>query len=252
MYDAIILAGGESSESLSRMGVEKYEALINIAGQPMVSFVVRALAKSTRVGSIFVLGPVEALSKLKFPPQVQVLAAGDTILETIALGMSALKHTNKVLVVTADIPLLTAEAVDDFIEQCVQKEADLYYPIVYKESNECSYPGNKRTYVRMKEGTVTGGNIFLVNPKIVKQCMQSAKPLIENRKNPFKLSQILGWSFVVKFLLGSLTIQEVEKRVSELLLIKGVAVNSNYPEIGLDVDKPSDLELVKTAFLINV
>jgi GTP:adenosylcobinamide-phosphate guanylyltransferase len=248
MYDAIILAGGESKQ-LSQYSPERYEALIKIAGKPMVTFVAHALRSSGQVDRIFVLGPAEALKACELPENSVVLDGGRTIMETIQIGMDALGHVRPVLVVTADIPLLTPEAVVDFLTQCVSAPSvDLYYPIVSKEVNERGYPGNKRTYVTLKEGIFTGGNIFLVNPAIVPRCLEVAEEIIAQRKNPLRLCKIVGWGFVVKFLLRRLSISEAEKQVSSLLGITGAVILSGYPEVGLDVDKPSDLELVQTAF----
>ena len=44
---------------------------------------------------------------------------------------------------TGDIPLLTPEAVDDFLSRCQGVSADIYYSIVSKEANEAAYPGVK-------------------------------------------------------------------------------------------------------------
>ena len=54
----------------------------------------------------------------------------------------------------------------------------------------------------------------------------------------------MGVGFVIKFLLRSLTLAEAERKVCQLLgMIKGVVVVSKYPEVGVDIDKPKDLEL---------
>ncbi|WP_425059659.1 hypothetical protein SCACP_02550 [Sporomusa carbonis] len=248
MYDAIILAGGENSRNLNHYTSQPYEAMIEIAGKPMVEFVAEALAATPHVARIFVAGPARELAKCAFPQNVIIVDGGQTIMETISLGMRALGHENLTLVVTADIPLLTAAAINDFLAQCAGVEADLYYPIVTRSDHERRFPGNKRTYVRLKEGTFTGGNIFLVNPKIVPQCMQVAERIFDNRKNPFKLCCLLGWTFVVQFVLGTLKLKQVEKRVGDILGLKGAVIRSQYAELGIDVDKPSDLELVRNCF----
>ncbi|MDF2569288.1 MAG: MobA-like transferase domain protein [Sporomusa sp.] len=248
MVDAIILAGGENSKHLNRYTSQPYEALIDIAGKPMVEFVAGALAASSLISRIFIAGPASELAKCNFPEKVVIVAGGQTIMETISLGVKALGHENLTLVVTADIPLLTPGAVEDFLSQCDGMHADLYYPIVTRSDHECRFPGNKRTYVRLNEGTFTGGNIFLVNPKIVPQCMQVAERIIGNRKNPFKLCCLLGWTFVVQFIFGRLKLSQVEKRAGDILGIKGAVIRSQYPELGIDVDKPSDLELVRSCF----
>jgi len=251
MVDAIILAGGQNSKSLSRFAGEQYEAFIEINGQPMVTYVARALSASRNVDRIFAVGPCGILGKCDFPAETVIVESGRTIIDTIVSGMGALGHDRHVLVVTADIPLLSAQAIDNFLEQCSLANADMYYPIVNKNANERQYPGNKRTYVHLQEGTFTGGNIFFVNPGIVSPCLKWATRIIDNRKNPLKLAHILGWIFVFKFLLGTLSLRELEARVSELLNIKGTVILSDYPELGLDVDKPSDLDLVRQLFSVQ-
>ena len=250
MYDAIVLAGGENTR-LQDGGKTPYEALVEIAGQPMVLFVVQALAQSSQVERIFVVGPA-ALNRNRFPGATTVVPGGETIIDTIRRGMQALGHQRQVLVATADIPLLTAAAVEDFISRCQEKQADLYYPIVRKEANEQRYPGTRRTYVKFREGTFTGGNIFLVNPAIVPRCLPQAERLIAYRKKPFQLARLLGWGFVCRFLLGCSDLLSVEKRVEELLNIRGAVVQSPYPEVGIDVDKPSDLAMVRRLFSIEM
>lgn len=252
MYDAIILAGGENKEPLGRFSSQPYEAMIEIDGRPMVTFVADALAATPQVEKIFVVGPVEQLAHCDFPANTILVEGGNTIVETIQLGVNALGHQRKVLVVTADIPLLTPVAIEDFLGKCGKDDVDLYYPIVSKETNNQYYPGNKRTYVRFTDGTYTGGNIFLVNPEIVPRCLVVAEELINNRKNPFKLCCLLGWGFVLRFLIGTLSLSKVKERVAELLGVTGAIIQSNYPELGIDVDKPSDLELVRTTFSFRI
>ncbi|MCE5287085.1 MAG: nucleotidyltransferase family protein [Pelosinus sp.] len=246
MHDAIILAGGKNTAALKRMTEEEYEALNSIAGKPMVAFVAAALVSSKNIGRVLIIGPRQELEKTSFPEQISILQSGATLLETIQIGIAAVGHSHKTLVATSDIPLLTTTAVDHFIEACTEKEADLYYPIVAKKIHNRQYPTNKRTYVELKEGTFTGGNIFMVNPDIVPRCLEFAEQVIEKRKSPFALCRLLGWGIVWRLLCRNLTITALEKRVSEILGITGNVIKTPYPEIGIDVDKPGDLELVQT------
>ncbi|MGL5513393.1 MAG: nucleotidyltransferase family protein, partial [Sporomusa sp.] len=116
MYDAIILAGGENGEKLNRYTCQPYEAMIDIGGRPMVEFVAEALAASPHVDRIFVTGPPPQLAKCTLPERAIVVPSGRTIMETIDQGMQALGHENLTLVVTADIPLLTPAAIEDFLD----------------------------------------------------------------------------------------------------------------------------------------
>jgi len=51
--------------------------------------------------------------------------------------------------------------------------------------------------------------------------------------------------FILKFLFKTLTMEEIEKRVTDILGYNSVAVMVSYPEIMIDLDKPSDLKLIR-------
>jgi GTP:adenosylcobinamide-phosphate guanylyltransferase len=147
-------------------------------------------------------------------------------------------------VVNADIPLITPEALNNFLTMVCDDTIDIYYPVVPKEIIQDRFPCAERTYVNLKEGIFTGGNLFLINPDIVEVCSEKGQEFVNLRKSPIKLCKLLGLPFVIKFLLHRLSMNEVECKVSSLMNIKGAGVISSYPEVGIDVDKPSDLELV--------
>lgn len=92
------------------------------------------------------------------------------------------------------------------------------------------------------------GNIFLVNSVIIPGYLAAAEKFITYRKLPVKLCSILGMGFLLKFTFGTLTFDSVEKKVFNLLGSRRTVVLSPYPEIGIDVDKQSDFELVQAAY----
>lgn len=251
MYDAIVLAGGVNSEQLRQYSRAEYEALIEIGGKPMVSFVVDALLNVAEIRNVVVVGPRSELSKCLVDSRIKIVESGNGIIDNVLVALDNMQPTEKVVIATADIPMLTPEAIKDFLERCSQIDADFYYPIVAKEENEKQYPGMRRTYVKLREGTFTGGNIFLVNPQVVLNCVEAAKRIIVYRKQPLQLSRILGIKFIIQFLLGTLTLPEVARRVSEILTLRGAVIVSDYPEVGIDVDKPSDLDLVRHCFTVR-
>ncbi|PKM81443.1 MAG: hypothetical protein CVU89_09330 [Firmicutes bacterium HGW-Firmicutes-14] len=243
MFDAVIVAGSPNTGPLRECSDMPYEAMIRIGGKPMVRYVVDALLESGLIHSIAIAGPVEM--KEIFPEeQVTVVQAGGEIVENAVKAMSYIDNTRPVLIVTSDIPLLTAEAVRNFISLCGDRDADFYYPIVSMDMAEERYPGVSRTSAKLKEGTFTGGNLFLVNPAAVPLCADRAREFVKNRKSPLKLCRLLGFKFIFKLLFNRLTIPELQKKVSEILGIMVKAVITDFPEIGIDVDKPSDYILV--------
>ncbi len=245
--DAVVLAGAENDGRLRAVSNSPHEALIDVGGRPMVQYVLDALAASRYVERIVLVGPAEALRGQVGGPRVEIVPGGERMVDNIRIGLEHLGARRKVLLVTSDIPLLTAPVLDDFLERCQRLRADIYYPIVPREQNEAAFPGVKRTYVRLREGVFTGGNLVLIEPAVVARCAGIIEQAVRMRKKPLQLGRLLGVSFIIKLLANRLTLPEIEERVGRILGFQGVAVITPYPEIGIDVDKPSDLELVRRA-----
>lgn len=244
--DAIILAGSTNEGPLKNCSGETFEAMVEIAERPMVSYVFEVLKKSRQINKIAVAGPCEQMNQLFGSyDRVSLAPGGATPIDSLMNALEVLKPQGYVLIATCDIPLLTIDSVGDFLKRCSKKRADVYYPIIPKEDNDRLYPGVKRTYIRFKEGTFTGGNLFLINPEIAKKAAPKAQAFVENRKSPIALARLVGWSFLIRFLLRLVTLKETEETVSRIFGIKGAVVISPYPEVGIDVDKPSDLDLVR-------
>jgi hypothetical protein len=176
---------------------------------------------------------------------VEIIPESLSMWENILVASQYLNDNCPVLFSSADIPLITSEAVEDFLEKCRPHDHDFYYPIISKENCESRFPEVKRTYLTLQEGIFTGGNIFLVNPAVIEPSLEIIKDFLKARKKPAKMLSYLGTGFLIRYMTKRLTIPQLEKRFSQLLKLRAKAVISNYPEIGIDVDKPTDLELVR-------
>lgn len=251
MTKAIILAGSLNAGKLKEYSSAPHEALIKIGNKYMVEYVVDALKRSELIESIIVSGPKEPLKNfLQENETLKIVENGPTIVKSLLNGVDVLNytHSNQVLVVTSDIPLITGEIIDNFLKKCRGLEDDIIYPIVSKSLNQANFSGVKRTYVKFQDGIYTGGNIFLINPDIIRPCAVKAEELVELRKSPLKLVKYIGITYFLKYIFGNLSIRDAEERVSQLFNIKGKAIPVSFPEIGVDVDKPSDLEFVENYF----
>ncbi len=71
------------------------------------------------------------------------------------------------------------------------------------------------------------------------------KKLVANRKQPIAQARLFGLDLVFKYISGRLSIPEVEERFAQVMHLKGKAIISRYAEVGVDVDKPSDLKLAE-------
>lgn len=243
--NAVVLAGAQNSSPITDAFGVKNKAFIPINGKPMIQYILEVLKSLDQIKDIVVVGPMEDLGKIeKLNSFVLVPEKGD-IVDNVKEGFRHLSGEDPTLILTSDIPMITREALEDFISKSHAEKADFYYPIIKKEYCEDKYPGVIRTFVHLDEGSYTGGNIFIIDPLVLETAAQEASEFIALRKKPHMLALKLGPVFILKFMLKKLGVREAEKRVSQILKIKARAVRCSYPEIGTDVDKETDLELVK-------
>ena len=245
--DAIVLAGALNDGPLRAVSSAAYEAEIEIAGKPMVAYVLEALNQMDEVERIAVVGYATDTMLPYMTGKVCRVDPGDSMIDSLIKGLELLQPINPVLAVTSVFPLTTPEAIRDFLVRCQDNPGDVCYSFVSKDHNEARYPGVQRTYVKLRDGVFTGGNIVLLSPEIVRERIDILKQAAALRKKPVQLCSLLGWKYLIKFIFGLLTIKEVEERVSRALGLKAVGIISPYPEVGIDVDKPSDLELATKA-----
>ena len=248
-YDAVILAGGENSSELKKIAPYDNEALIIIGNYPMIYYVYSALRATPCINNIVVSGPPDALrSILPKEEKLFFVEGGANAIESFSNAVNLLANMGispKILAVPTDVPFITPEAIRDFLACCENSEADFYYPITRKEVNDIKYPGVVRTYVRLKDGVFTGGNLFLLRSAIIPVCLDIGLKLIQRRKNPLAMAKLFGLGLVWKYLTGRLSIPIAEKRFFKVVGIRGKGIISPYAEVGVDVDKPEDLRLAQ-------
>ncbi|MFZ5646214.1 MAG: NTP transferase domain-containing protein [Bacillota bacterium] len=243
MVDALVLAGSRNDGPLKQCSSVPYEAMITIGRKAMVEYVIDALKSCKRIGRIVVVGP-PGVPGFCDRDDIQVVKAEGSLMENVARGVKYLPGAERVLLATCDIPLITSQAIEDFLDKCGNRTAEVYYPVVPREVVEKNFLNVRRTYVTLKEGDFTGGNLFLIDPGAVNRCMEMGQQLVDARKSPIRLSRLMGVPFLLKFMLRMVTLKEAEEKASALLGVEGAVVVTTYPEVGVDVDKPSDLELV--------
>lgn len=250
--DAIVIAGGINlpDDPLYELtGIEK-KALIPLVGRPMVAWVVDALAGSGLVEHIAIVGlePDEVdfgNAPVYFTPSV------NDLIGNVLAGLEQLRKINplvrKVLLCSSDVPLITAEIVRGFVEECGLQEAEAYYAVVEEKIMEARFPGSKRTFVPFKGGRYSGGDIFLFDVAATRANAKLFRSLTSSRKDYWKQARMIGLGFIIRFLLRMMTIHEAAERSKKVINLDARVVDTRYAEIGMDLDKPHQYEIIKAA-----
>ncbi len=241
--DVAVLAAGRISRGLQRASGVTAKAMIPVAGHATIDRVLAALAGAPTVGAIRVVcaagSPV-----LAHVGERAVVATGPTFVDSLTTGLAALGKPARMLVVTGDLPLLTAAAVEHFCREALQSDAGIVYPIVRREDSERVFPGGRRTFVRLVDGAYTGGNVAVVSREFLETQGGRLGRAFAARKNPVRLCAMFGWGFVLRLVRGRLSLADLVARGEALLATPIRVVQSPFPEIGFDVDKPSNLATV--------
>ncbi len=236
---AVVLGGG-GEDALSRAAGVSAKALVPFGGKPLALYVLEALRASAYVTeSLYVGAEAAALGG------VPTLAPGDSFVESFRIGVGAAlaQHPEaQVLVITADLPWLDARALDDFLT-AAEPEAALVYPIIRQETAAAQFPQQKRTFVKLKEGRFTGGNMMLLSPRMVPVLLPFVERAYAGRKNPLLLARLFGLDFIFKLLTGRLSLETIEARAARVLGQPVRVFVSDYASIGADVDKPEHLSV---------
>ena len=250
---AIVLAGAPATpEAASKYKIDNMAAL-PIGGIAMCQYVVDALQSAGSIGNICVVGDV------KYKGADLTIKPAGSMLDNIELGMKACgcAADENVLIATSDIPFITPEAVDNFVERCGKVEADFYYPVVHKNIMESRFPGVSRTYVRLAEGTFTGGNIVITRSWFIMENAVLIREIIDARKNVMRLASIIGFGVLARIIVGQLVWPRIvnlallEKTVSRILKTRVKAIQTLHPEIGADIDDLEQLGLYEQFMMVN-
>ncbi len=250
LVDAIILAGGKNTPAMQAITHTDVRALTALGAQTMLDYVVRALADAPSVGRIVVVGNVPASDAY------QPIPPGETLMDNLFAGIAAARQSSQathLLISTSDIPFLTPASVDDFVACSLAADADFCYPIIPIDLCRAAYPQMKRTTVRLREGTFTGGNLMLINPDFVLTQRDTLARAYAARKHPVQLGAMLGWGLLARLLVAQtlapsvLTVPQLEQGVARLLGhgCRARAIQTRYAEIGTDIDSPEDVALAR-------
>ncbi len=248
--DAVVLAGGipQPDEPLYSYSGGEAKALIDVAGKPMVQWVLDALGEAKSIDRIVLIG-LSGKSNLACKKPLTYLSNQGKMLENLKAGTAKVLELNPaaeyVLFASSDIPAITPDMVDWLVATCGETDDDLYYNVVRREDMEKRYPGSKRTYTRLKGMEVCGGDMNMARAAIVNENSEFWTRVLEARKSPVSQAALLGPGIIFRFLFRQLTADDVIKRVADKLGLQGRAIVCPYPELGMDVDKPHQLEIMR-------
>lgn len=135
--------------------------------------------------------------------------------------------------------------VDYFCNQAEHNNADFSAGLAQADVILKAYPQSVRTFFSFKHDKVSGCNLFAVHTEKGLRILERWKYLEAVRKKPWRLVAAFGPLAFIRFLLGTLSLDDVFAVVSKRLGLIAKPVLMPFAEAAIDVDKPADLELAE-------
>lgn len=253
----LILAGGEvrPEDPLYPYTLGKPKALIDMGGVSMLERVVDSLQSSRQVEEILVVGIDEATAAgygLNFRRPIHFIADQGGMVANMLAGAAwfrrNLPDTALVLGCSADIPALTSEIVDEFIDACRPWEKAIYYSFVSRDILEARFPHSNRTYSRISGQEVAGGDMVMARIEVVERNRELIESLTGARKQPWRVAKVVGLGMLLKFLFRRVTFEDMERTASRILGVPAQVIRFNHAELAMDADKPSQVDMLRAEF----
>ncbi len=244
-YNLIVLAGGEKGPLSDETGYFN-KAMLPIYGKPMLEWVIDAFEGSGLIENIVVVGD-KSLKELDCINRVRKRVFGGinvihSLVNAVAYIKTRIYHQKSnhggYLISFCDAVFLTSEIVKKTLESMNEDQSDIILHYIEKSTFEAAGIPTKRTYLPVGNQLFTGSTIYYVRKfSLVTKILPDLVAARKIRKDPRGLLK--------HFKCDGKTISEIEKTLSQKLKCKiGIKV-SPFSEMGLDVDKLSDLELAQ-------
>ena len=254
--DAIVTAGGipQPGDPLYAYSNGDSKALIDVAGKPMIQWVLDALSDAKKVDNVIVIG-LTPKSGLTCKKPLHYTSNQGRMLANIVIGVNKAIELNKkteyVLLVSSDIPAIKGEMVDWLVNTSMQSKDDLYYGVCPRDVMEARYPTSRRTYTKLKDAEVCGADMNVIHVSMATEHLDTWEQLIGNRKSPLRQAAVVGWDTLFQLFTRQITLQELADKASQRIGIKGRIIIWSQSEPCMDVDKPHQLEIMREDLVIQ-
>jgi GTP:adenosylcobinamide-phosphate guanylyltransferase len=249
----LVLAGSRGpGEPLAVYAGVSHKALIEIGGRPMVERVVAALSAVPAIARIVVM--IERPELLDAHAGLRAAAGACELLVVPAAGSPSLsvlaaieQFGTPLLVTTADHALLQPQWVQHFIDAVRRDPAtDVFAALARSEAVLGALPTTRRTWLRFRGGRYSGCNLFYFSGSAGIGVARFWREIEAQRKRPIEMIRRLGVGFALAYLLRLLSLAAALKRLGRLAGARIAVVEMPFGLAAVDVDKPSDLDLVRS------
>ncbi len=252
-FHAVVLAGDRGPDDpVARHAGVACKALALLGGRPMLLRVLDALAASTAVSGVTLVGPSQvqlstcpALVARIDSGEVAWLPPAPSPSQSALVGLASVPTSTPVLLTTADHALLQAAWVDALCAAAHATGKDALVGLARHATVQATFPQSRRTALRFRDGAYCGCNLFAFLSPAGRRAPEFWRHIEQQRKRPYRLAAALGPGTLLAYLCGWLTLDAGLARLSRRVGAQLGAVLLDDPRAAVDVDSVADFELVE-------
>ncbi len=242
--DVVLPAGGRISGEFAQRAGTSVKALIKFDGSSVLERTIRCLREAGIEGRYVVIGPEEVNSDPVCERVDAVLPETPTGPGNILAGLEYLNQmgcTDRAIIANTDLPFLSPISLQRFVSAC-SRDVDICAPAMTRETFEAQYPGLRAEFVPLRDGRWTMGCVFVVNPEAISRNRIHIDRVFEARKSQSRMARLLGFGFVLRFLMHRLSMPDIERQCSGILGCSAQAIITSDADLAFDLDDMSDYD----------
>jgi len=247
LVTALVLAGArQGGDALALAHGVQTKAEIEVHGRVMLGYVLRALRSSGLVRELAVSGmaPDVLLCETEQWPAMKTLEGQSGPAASVAYAVEQGRLAYPILVTTCDHVLLSHDIVSSFVERAMAQDCDIAVGMAARDVIEAEYPDVARTYTKLRDGDYSACNLFLLKTPECLNMIRFWQQAEVDRKKPWRIAARFGVFSALRVWLKRVGLQETFAVVSRRMNCVIAPILLPFADAAVDVDKPSDLELV--------
>lgn len=210
-----IVAGGVCPDKLAvRLGTPR-KALAKFGDRTSLEIVLEA-AHQADIGPIATVGGEDLRNYIHYGGMIdETTSAVDN-----AIAASAMLNTERLVILPADMPFVTGEAIRSFVERLDSRITEpRWYAggLCRLKTFRDAYPTWETSPIYLREGRVLSGGFFAATPEGLTFGRDLFNAIRHSRKSQFAMMRKFGFGALARYFARMMSIAEAERRLGHVL-----------------------------------
>lgn len=179
-----------------------------------------------------VLGPGQE-APADLPENTQIHRVAPTDAKGGMKVLETLPGKGWTLFASADSVLMSSQDTLNFLRDCSAYSTDIMVPLVSKDNFRNSFPEVEKHFFKLVEGKFALGRAFIARTESARRGAHKASGMAELAEDPIALAKSMGVKLSMKYALGRLSMEDVEKFADSHLEVNSKFVVTSGSTLGL-------------------